>query len=390
MGKKRAKIFVSHHPSDLLLYKNLIILTKKLMPEAPIILFKVNHRYYKTFDFSPYKSYFDIVEEFPFITYQKNLWQGMREMRQFKERLAQAKTLLEQFDHVDVLIQNSAWLPVNMLLFFFAKANAVKHIFRWDFGMEEHKKTKRGRWRTFYCRLYQTLFGNSYKVHAVSTLKGKFVDFAFSQPVPGQKLTIVSPAGSIKHLAKEELSFPLLTHRTPEKKDMVVIFGDADILDWKEYVDNRKEAEKKLIAFFERLNVVYRNYSIYYKPHPADEKLMPGIKKGVYHAFTNGVNTQSILDTYHSRIKAVYTVFSTSAMWSSFFGIPSYVAYRVVYNRVGALRFDHVFTQKSMSSPLIALVRDKEEIGTRDNIKIPIHYVDTQHISEAYRRILTL
>jgi hypothetical protein len=187
-----------------------------------------------------------------------------------------------------------------------------------------------------------------------------------------------------------ELPFPIIKRDGAAKKDMVIIFGNADILTFKEYVDDYKGAKKKLVTFFEELDSIYRDYKIYYKPHPADTKLMPGIKKGRYHSFTNNVNTQVILDRYYPQIKATYTVFSTSAMWSSFFGIPSYVTYGLVYNHIGIQRFDYVFTQKSIASPLIALVSSKAQIGSIDNLKDSRKYVNLDHIDEPYHRILTL
>lgn len=389
MPLTRAIIFVSHHPSDLLLYKQLAILAKRLRPETSILLFKVNHRYYKGFDMTPYQSHFERIEEFPFITYEKNLWKGMRHINEFKKRLSEARSLLEQFDHIDVYVQHSAWLPVNMLLFFFAHLQNARHITRWNFGQEKQEGTEKDKVRTSLCFLYRLLFGNSYKVYAVRTLQeGKFVDFLYAQPVPGRKLTVVSPAKEARHL-QNSLPFPLFKPDPGKKKDMVVIFGDEDILEFTEYVDNRKTAEKKLLAFFESVQKTYPDCNIYYKPHPADTKYMPGIGEGVYKSFEPGVNTQSILAAYHTRIKAVYTVFSTSAVWSSFFGIPSYVLYPLIYNQRGLTRFDDVFKRESIHSRFILPVIAPDQIGTIDEAREAIHYVNLDAIGEPYRSILT-
>lgn len=390
MKEKRAILFISHHPGDLLLYKNISILMRRLLPKASIILFKINHRYYHSFNMSPYVQSFDSIEEFPFITYQKNLLKGSREMRHFRKRLSEIKSLLHQYHHIDVYMQDSAWLPVNMMLFFLNDMPSIKHILRWNFGMEEHKQVREDSVRTWYCRFYHALFGGAFPVRAVSTLEGKFVDFLYTERVPGEKLTIISPAREKKTLRENEIYFPLFKGKQSPAKDMVIIFGDADILDFNEYVDDYEKAEKKLAVFFEYLQKMYHDCVIYYKSHPGDgASLMPGIKKESYRAFKEGLNTQSILDMYHSRIKAVYTVFSTSAMWSSFFGIPSYVAYRLIYNKAGVKRFDHVFMQESMTSSLLTLISRKEDIGKNDQNLASLHYTDLEHIDEASKHILT-
>ena len=78
---KQAKLFITHHPDDLLLYRNLIVINRSFRKDTPIFLFKVLHTYYSSFDFAPYEKYFDAIIEFPFIGYRKNIVAGLQELK---------------------------------------------------------------------------------------------------------------------------------------------------------------------------------------------------------------------------------------------------------------------------------------------------------------------
>lgn len=393
MENTYAKLFVTSHPADLLLYKNMVMMIRSVRPCMPVLLLKVNHRYYQTFSLKVYRKYFDEVIELPFITYEKNLLRGMKELKIFKEKLKELGLYLNQFQLVDVVIAHSAWLPTNLLLSFLSTHPRINQILRWDFGNTSYAQTKRDIIKTLYCRMYG-IFAKSYKVDALSTRGGKFIDFVYAQHIPGKPLHFIHPLANPSPKKAYELPYPLIrTSQSPKEKegDIVVVFGDSDIVNFSEYFVDIQELKRKLTSCFQAIRAHHKHALIYYKPHPADNgKHMPGRENLGYYTFESGMNTQEILDSFHTRIKAVYTVHSTSVLFSSFFGIPSYTLYKFLYNDSGIKRFDKFFAKSSSTSSLIFNVSHLDEIGKIDALKKTPHYVDLAHIDKRYLRILNI
>src|SRR3989338_11400307 len=107
--RNRAKLFICHHPDQILLYKSLVQTIKEYDKNTKIILFKVNHPYFLKFNFGPYNQYFDKIIEFDFISYKKNFLAGYREIFNFQKKLKKtAANVLANFGTIDLFMTDSA------------------------------------------------------------------------------------------------------------------------------------------------------------------------------------------------------------------------------------------------------------------------------------------
>lgn len=395
MNQAKAKLFICHHPDQILLYKNLVQIIKKHDQKTMIILFKVNHPYFLKFNFAPYNQYFDKIIEFDFINYKKNFWRGYLEIFNFQKKLKKTMANLSaNFGTIDLFITDSAWLPVNILLYNLARQKNIKNITKLAMAQLESPQTKKDIPKTFLCSLYSLPF-KCYKIKVISNLTGKFQGFAYTDRVAGNIVRIISPF--LKTLnnpngGKENiLPYPVITkHSKGTKKDMVIIFGDANIVQcYSEYLPGYETFVKKMTSFFEVLENKYSNYKLYYKPHPTDnDRIMPGINIQRYNLFDNTTNAEMIFDKYHQKIKAVYTFSSTSIMPASFFAIPSYTFYRYLFNPPGVELLDNIFNQDNIKSQFIFHLSNLSEIGKIDNLKCPD--LDSEKSGKLFRKILNV
>jgi len=386
-----AKLFVSHYPPDLAIYKHIVALARAHDSGAAIILFKFAHPY--RFDFAPYKDCFDLVVEFPFIEYSKNIVRGVREIITFKRQLRTALQTLKEFTHIDVYIEQSAWLPANAMLFALAKFPPVAHIYRITMGSYEIPGTRIDWLKTWFCRLYH-LFIGVYPIYAMKRKNGGFATFVYRKKSSGTLVRLTNPTAKSKHIHKDNeitVPYPVITPSRKEKAqaDMVVIFGDKGVLeDFPDYAAT-PDAQKILRDFFVALETHYQGMTLYYKPHPgAPGVMLPGMVEKNYTLLPASLSAQTILETYWPRIKAAYTFFSTSVAWSSFYGIPSYTLYHLAYNEQGAQRLDATFSQPDIASPLIFPISSIKDIGTIDRKKVRPRVFDLDHIPENYLTIL--
>lgn len=395
MKTKRAKIFICHHPAGLLLYKNLIKIIKKYDSEAKIILFKVNHPYFAELDFEPYKKYYDEIREFQFINYKKNFLKGFWEILNFQKKLKNTTlNLLANFERIDLFLDVSAWLPVNILLYNLSREENVKSITKFNLALGS-SHVKIDKIKTFLCALY-TLPFRCYQVKVLSTLGGKFLNFAYIDNTPGTIFKIISPMAkelnNPNYYKKENiLPCPVVPEGLPaEKKDMVIVFGKKNIFQsFSEYLPNYEIYVKKLVALFRAIADKYLDCKLYYKPHPADQsELMPGIDNKRYELFDNTINTQALFDKYYNKIKAVYAFSSNSVIWGSFLGIPSYTFYKYLCNQNGINKFNNYFNQDNMVSEFLYHIADLREIGRVDHLNPPL--IDSRKIEEVYRKALKL
>lgn len=390
-----AKLFICNHPGQLFLYKKLVQIIKKYDKNTKILLFKVNHPYFLKFNFKPYKQYFDKIIEFDFVRYEKNFLMSFWKIFNFQNKLKKIdNSLLLKFDKIDLFSHNSAWLPVNIMLYNLARQKNIKNITTFIFGRLEGPQTKTDNIKTLLCNLYSLPF-KCYKVKVISNLAGKFQGFVYADSIVGTTVKTISPPIQLLNSSdwKKEniLPYPIIKKNLRSiKKDMIIIFGNANILEcYSEYFPKYEIFIKKINNFFETLEDKYSNYKLYYKPHPSDEnRIMPGINLKKYNLFDNTMNAETIFDSYHQKIKAVYTFSSTSIVLGSFFAIPSYTFYRYLFNSSGVELFDNIFSQDNIKSKFLFHLSDLKEIGKIDNLK-PKN-LDLKKINKIYRKILNV
>jgi len=378
----KAKVFICQHPGELVLLKNLAIITRQYSKESRIILLKVSHRYFQGFNLEPYRQFFDEILEFDFVNYEKNFFKGFRQIANFIGRIKKvSRDISADFEEIDLFLGDSAWLPANILLRRFSGNKNIKNITRFTFGGAENPQVKQDRLRTFLCNLYGFPFG-VYKIKALSTKQGKFVDFAFAESVPGNTAKIVGPR---EKYAETDFPYPVVSRiGARDKKDRVIIFGDESISRcYSEYLPDYETFLGKLAGFFKALEKKYERCKLYYKPHPGDGKrTMPGIDPEKYEIIVDNVSAQEIFDDQRNNIRAVYAFSSSSVAAGSFFGIPSYTFYRYVANQAGIEKFDAIFGQAA--SKYLFHISNLKEIGKIDNLKRS----NPKNIYKQYRGLL--
>lgn len=391
----KAKLFICYHPGILLLYKNLIKIIRRHDKDSKIILFKVGHPYFKRFNFEFYKKYFDKIIEFDFIDYEKNFLASYWKILNFKNKLKKTMVgLSRDFGTIDLFLENSAWLPVNILLYNLNKEKNIKSINRLDLLKLESLQTKADKIKTFLCGLYSLPF-RCYKINVKSSVFGG-INFVYADQVPGVHIRIIAPTiqtSSNSDWGKENiLPYPVISESSPTgKKDMIIIFGDAGIYQYSsQYLPSYEIFVEKLSAFFRAIEKKYSHCKLYYKPHPGDEdRIMPGINLKKYSLFDNKVDAQVLSDKYQEKIKAVYTFSSSAVIFSSFFGIPSYSFHRYLCNQGAGDRFGYFLNQDHVKSKFLFHISNLKEIGKIDDLERPKPF-DLNNISDKYRKLLKI
>lgn len=388
--KKSAKIFICHHPGGLLFYKNLAKITKMLDKNTETALFKVNHNYFSKFNFEQYKEYFDVIVEFDFINYEKNIIKEFFKILKFKKKLSDIeKSLLSKFESIDLFSDYSAWLPVNFLIHSLFKNKKIKNIKLFRYIEPKISQLKVSFIKTLFCNIYTTLFG-IYRIQALTTEKGKFSNFVYKGDINGEIINILSPFAKKKE-SKNDIIFPVIPkNQKKSKREMVVVFGDSTVFGHlSEYFVDIKEAKQKMTAFFKTLEEKYPG-KLYYKSHPSEGgKIMPGIDLKKYKIIDSGFSAESLLEAHYSEVKAVYTFSSNSIVNYSFVGIPSYTFYKYLFNKAGVDKFDSIFEAENIKSKYIFNISDLSQIGKIDK-SIKLKSFDKEKIKKQYQKILNI
>lgn len=384
---KSAKVFVCHHPALLFLYKNLSKIIKKYS-DARIILIKVNHPYFFKFNFEPYKKNFDNVFELDFVHYKRNVIKSYFEIINFIKRIKLIKKYLnDNFSKTDLFLDNTAWLPVNLIL---SNLRDVSSVTRFVFREQNKDGLKVNKIKTFILNLY-TVFLKRYEIKVVDTDNGKFFNLFYNDKIPGEIIRF-GPKNEIESSQIKSLIFPFFSDTIHNsQKSIIIVFGDAKAYqDFPECFDNYEDYLKKTTQFFKVLCQKYPNCDLYYKPHPSDcGKVMKGVDAKKYNILGDTLNSETIFDAKYQNIKAVYTLFSTSVISSSFIGIPSYTFYRYVSSKIGKENFAKIFEQKGVESQYLFHIANLNDIGKIDNIK-KMQTLDLNDISKEYLKILKI
>lgn len=367
---KKAKIFVCHHPARMVMYKNLAKMAKN--KDTDIILFKVKHLYFESFDFKPFEKYFDKVVELDFLAYDRNIVRGYLRIIKFHKDLKKAlEEINREYKEVDAILIYSAWLPINFILFNLGQQKNIKNIIKITSIEPQGSKTKESRLMTSFANLY-TLPFKCYEVGAITTLGGKFLDFYYKKDnLPGINLKVVNPHSELLEKREDVFPFPIVPPQGKKKKDIIIVFGDTGISEfYSEYIPDKEKYLDKKKLFFNALEKKYKECKLYYKPHPTDgDKFMKGIDKKKYQLFSSKINSEMIFDQMADRIKAVYSISSTSLINSSYYSIPSYSFYRYLFNKEGKKKWDEFFNQPGYDSPFIYHLEKIEEIGKIDKME---------------------
>jgi len=115
------------------------------------------------------------------------------------------------------------------------------------------------------------------------------------------------------------------------KKDLIVIYGDTTTYSCGTYECDLscENYTARLTTFFQSLTSHYTDCRLIYKPHPVDHgQVMAGLENLRLEVYHGDLTSPMHLEENISRIKACYSVASTSLLDSAQMLIPSYSLYR--------------------------------------------------------------
>ncbi|MDD5491140.1 MAG: hypothetical protein PHV60_00465 [bacterium] len=363
------KIFYCQHPASIIFFKNLAGIIREKDRQCRIILVLSAHPYFQTFNLKPYVQSFNEIVKLDYVSYRKNIAAGILAAWSLRKRirqLTQSWSLL--YFRIDLFLMDSAWLPANLFLYYFAYFNRKAHIVRFFVSLPQ-KTERTSSARNFLISWYH-IFCGGYKVKTIISPAGKFLDLYYQQPVPGEKIIIIAPGSSSMVSGYESMSYPAPRSVSKQVKDMVIVFGDATLFDfYSAYLPTEQECRERLKLLFSSLESHYVGGRLFYKPHPGDKgKLMPGPEYSHYQVFTKDMNAETIIDQYQEHILAVYSFASTSSVAASFYRIPAYTYYRYLCNAAGKDKFDRIIGTEYLQSPYLCHLSELKDIGKVDCI----------------------
>ncbi|MBW2660702.1 MAG: hypothetical protein JRD93_01655 [Deltaproteobacteria bacterium] len=164
--------------------------------------------------------------------------------------------------------------------------------------------------------------------------------------------------------------FEPIIKRSTFKKNIIIIYGDTTVyeaygcsLPYEIYV-------ARLRLFFDLLSHHYKECKLIYKPHPSDQsKVMPGLKNIKFELYNGRLISEIHLEQNIQRVRACYSVASTSLLYSASRGIPSYMVYRYLeFNSEYPRAFFE--NENVCENPFLYNIKSVDEIGAIDSINV--------------------
>ncbi len=387
------KVLICHHPMQLLLYCRLACMIHRCPQPAALILVMILKPHHRNTDFAYLKDNFDLVFEFPFIEYRKNVISGLLEGRRFKndvrERLFKH---LDCYDNVDVFLTDSGSLPVNLLLAMLAGWKRIRSLVRFLGETLYSAEIKSRALKNFICDIY-SFFLRCYRVQSMFAMGSKMVGYRYRLPPPGRPVKPVSPA-EIEYRRKESadaevLPVPVVSGASHRDRDMVLIFG-SDVV-WKEYQPYFPDYAvycERLTVLWKGIERAYAGHKICYKPHPLDRnRLMPGIDRKVFEILNEEEDGNFLIDHYAPRTRAVYSFYSTCSYVATMYGIPGYWFYKYLFTEIpGFLKQIQFYVVSKDRNPLLKHVSAPVDIGSIDTVGFTP--VSEENLSQAWQGII--
>lgn len=362
----KAIIFISYHPQHLVDYASLCNIDGK---RSLHILIICKHPYLTDAFVDQYSIRFDHTVIFPDIDYDINIFTGFLALKRFKKQYSvTVEPLLRGVNSYRVVSCCSAWLPVNALL----TALCRNQKFDGLFTACEHIKAqiKINYPRTLITLLYSLAFG----------LRFVYSDMIFgyhykNNPWNGV-LRFVTPYNEISANSGNDQENKVCYIRRSEKPrrqmgaGIVVFYSDRNLDAYRSLL-SKEERHYRLEQFILRLAKVYDSCDIVCKPHPLDN----GLPIDEMQLIRFQLCDQPLLSQLHlqlniDRVVACYSVASTSLVYSSSIGIPSYSLFKYLgYSEDANLRimFDS-FNAKQ--NPFLYNLSMLKEIGRIDDMHI--------------------
>ena len=366
---KKAIFFILYHPASIGQHA---FISKKFKDEYQTILITLSHPYTNPEVLKKYSNSFDIIISLPLIKYEINLARGYYKLWKFINKFNKlTKPLLEDIDSFNLIYAFSAYLPMNAVL---SRLNRHKKCKRAITLTDEYTaKMTVDILRTINV-LFYTLFFRLYPV-----FYDKKSNFFYFKPFEDKILLISGPylKNSYNVHKSKEGSIPIYKVSEPvlisefQDRNVVVIYGDTNVYSAEAYPCDLPNIEynTKLAEIFTYLAHYYADCKLIYKPHPSDNYgVMPGLDGIEFELYKGNLTSQVHLESLLENVKACYSVASTSLLYSSAKGIPSYTFYKLLEFKGGLLK--NFFESKdAINNPFICNISKIEDIGIIDSVK---------------------
>lgn len=361
---RKAIIYILYHPAALFNYN---FIRNEENNETAHILVICSHPYLDRESIEEYTRGFTKTIFLPDIDYENNVFRGFwRYFNFLKIARNELSANLKNIETFNVISDVCAYLPVNAILSELKKNTKFNKLFKINtdylFEMKpDILKSAKTMCYTFLLRLYPAF------CH-------KRLGYMYFNEFQDKDIQIISPFGrDIDSIKQNELRSSLFIirpqfERNAGMKDTIIFYSTARVRAYG--CELSLEAYKeKLAAFFKRLAEYYRGYTIVCKLHPLDfGKAMPEMEGIQYELYKGSLISQIHLNLNAKRVKACYSVVSTSLLYSAFLGIPSYTLYKYLDFK-GKYPEEFFKTDSIVSSPLFYNIRLLDEIGVIDSIK---------------------
>lgn len=356
----KATVFISYHPQYLPDYVNLCRLDGG---RSRHILVLCRHTYLTQAIIDQYSPKFDAVIVLPDISYDKNLPAGfaayLRFSRDFRDQFRQALGGAGSFAVVSCC---SAWMAVNAVLSqlrrepgFKSLATVCQHI---------ASKGKGSLLRTILISIYTSVF----------RLMPAYFDSIhgyFYRKIPwNSSIKFIGPYEELPPAGDAACIRRPCRPQAKDRADDLVVFYSDRYLDPYNSSFPREERSRLTEEFLRRLADFYKAQIIVCSPHPLDKGVPIDEMRAVKYTLSDQeLLTQMYLELNRHRVKACYAVSSTSLLYSSSVGIPSYSLYKYLgYSEDKNLKifFEGPAARKN---PYLFNISSLEEIGRIDGLE---------------------
>jgi len=362
---RKAIVYILYHPAALASYD---LIRSKQENSVIHILVVCNHVYCDKESIDAYSSRFTHTICLQDIDYDSNMVTGMRRYYAFikKARLELARAL-KDCGSFSVISDLSAYLPVNALLSELKKDRrfntliSISEKYVFEFKPDLIRSIKAILY-TFFLRLTPVYCHQAFGYMYFKRMDDKIIRVIspFSAQTPetfkgGNQFSycIVRPA----------------VERISGGKDTVIFYSDMQVREYGCELTTEIYKEK-LTCFFKQLAAHYSGHTIVCKPHPLDgRKVMPGLEIISFELYEGSRISQMHLDALLGKVKACYSVASTSLLYSASLGIPSYTLFNYLQFK-GKYPGEFFNAGNGATTPFSYNIRSLEEIGAIDSLRV--------------------
>lgn len=363
----KALIYILYHPGALVNYN---LIRNKEKNDLIHILLICDHPYTDKESIDVYLKGFTNIIHLPDIDYDNNIYRGLKKCAAFlKKARAELAVILKNVKSFNVISEFSAQLPVNTLLSElkndprFNKSISVSKEYVFELKPDILKSVKTV-FYTLLLRLYPVYYHKTLACMYFKKIHDKNIQVVslFGKDVPEAKKYDTRSLYSI-------IRPPLET--SAEEKNTVIFYSDMSVQEYG--CELSPEAYKdKLGKFFKRLSAHYEGYNIVCKTHPLDgEKVMWGMEAIKYELYKGKLISQMHLDINARKVKACYSVASTSLWYPASLGIPSYTIYKYLGFK-GKYPEEFFKADNIATTPFSYNISLLDEIGAIDSLQVEL------------------